>query len=394
MPWKASEPMDQRRKFCWESLERDNFRQLCREYGISPKTGYKWKARFMSQGVEGMAEKSRRPKSHPQKLSEEEICRIVKLKELHKRWGPEKIRYLYQKAHGQAPSESSFKRILERCGLTQKRRKRRPSDQAGRLHSGRLAKAPNEVWTVDFKGWWRGGINQRCEPLTVRDEYSRYVLELRNLADTKTESVQGCFERLFERYGMPQAIRSDNGAPFGSVSAPYGLTRLSAWWLAMGIDLERGGPAHPQDNGAHERFHLDISLEIEADGISDQDSLDVWREEFNYKRPHQALGMKLPGEIYSHSERRYHTGLGELEYPQMASRRVSHTGTIRYQSHCYFLSGSLAGWPVGLKACTEARVPTLQVWFAKLLLGWLDLENLHFSRADVTPKPNEESEKE
>ena len=153
-------------------------------------------------------------------------------------------------------SESTFKRVLERIGLTQKRRRRR-STEAGRLWTGLRAAAANEVWSVDFKGWWRSW-GKRCEPLTVRDEHSRYVLEVRALGDARSETVRNNFERLFERYGLPPAIRSDNGVPFASVQGLLGLSRLSLWWVALGINLERGRPGHPQDNGAHQRMHRDI----------------------------------------------------------------------------------------------------------------------------------------
>ena len=182
--------------------------------------------------------------------------------------------------------------MLERSGLTQKRKVRRAS-QSGRLCSGRTAQGPNVVWTVDFKGWWYSGL-ERCEPLTVRDEYSRYLLELRALEDARSVTVQKRFERLFECYGLPEAIRSDNGSPFASRSAVHGLSRLSAWWVALGIDLERGRPGHPQDNGAHERLHRDISLELQCLGRIDQNSLELWRQEFNQQRPHEALGMRCP----------------------------------------------------------------------------------------------------
>ena len=218
-----------------------NFRALCQEYGVSAKTGYKWKQRFLQ---EGMAEESRRPKTSPEQLPEGEVCEIVRLKMAHLSWGPRKIRELYLRRHGEVASESTFKRVLERAGLTQKRRKRR-SSEAGRLCSGRRATAANEVWTVDFKGWWRSGA-KRCEPLTVRDEHSRYLLEVRALQNARSETVRKSFERLFERQGLPGAIRSDNGSPFASALALLGLSRLSAWWVALGIDLERGRPGHPQ----------------------------------------------------------------------------------------------------------------------------------------------------
>jgi transposase InsO family protein len=303
MPWKKTEPMEERMEFALKAMRTLNFRALCQQYGVSAKTGYKWKERFLREGMAGMAEQSRRPKSSPEQLPEEEVCEIVRLKLAHLSWGARKIRELYLRRHGEVASESTFKRVLERAGLTQKRR-RRPSSEAGRLCSGRRAALPNEVWTVDFKGWWRSW-GSRCEPLTVRDEHSRYVLELRALGNARTQTVRNNFERLFERHGLPQAIRSDNGAPFASVHGLFGLSRLSAWWVALGIDLERGRPGHPQDNGAHERMHGDISREIEALGQSDQDSLDLWRESFNYERPHEALGMRCPGELYRASERKY-----------------------------------------------------------------------------------------
>jgi transposase InsO family protein len=381
MPWKKSEPMEQRIEFAVRALQTLNFRALCQEYGISAKTGYKWRERFLRKGLGGMEEESRRPRSHSEQLPEEEVCEIVRLKLAHLAWGPRKIRELYLRRHGEVASESTFKRVLERAGLTQKRRRRR-SSEAGRLCSGRRGASPNEVWTVDFKGWWRSW-GRRCEPLTVRDECSRYVLELRALSNARTQTVRHNFERLFERHGLPQAIRSDNGSPFASVHGLFGLSRLSAWWVALGIDLERGRPGHPQDNGAHERMHGDISREIEALGQSDQEILDLWRESFNYERPHEALRMRCPGEIYLASERKYEGTPEDLEYPQMCPRRVSASGAIKIDNLSFFLSKSLAGWSVGLKPIAE---DLLEVWFGRLLLGQVDLAASNFFRADIRPK--------
>ena len=206
--------MEQRVEFAFKALTSENFRRLCQEYGISTKTGYKWRERLLRRGLEGLAEESRRPQSSPQQLSQEEVCEMVRLKLAHPHWGPRKIRALYLRQGGQGVSESSFKRVLEAAGLTQ-RRKRRRASEAGRLSSGKRAGQANEIWTVDFKGWWHGA-NGRCEPLTVRDEYSRYLLELRALENARSQTVQKSFERLFERHGLPVAIRSDNGAPFAS----------------------------------------------------------------------------------------------------------------------------------------------------------------------------------
>jgi len=371
--------MEQRIEFAMKALGSLNFRALCQEYGISAKTGYKWKERFLREGMEGMEERSRRPQRHADQLGEEVVCEMVRLKLAHRSWGPRKIRELYRRRHGEVASESSFKRVLEKAGLTEKRRRRR-AREAGRVWAaGGKGTTPNEVWTVDFKGWWRSW-GKRCEPLTVRDEHSRYILELRAMEDARTETVRRSFERLFERHGLPGAIRSDNGAPFASVAGLFGLSRLSVWWVALGIDLRRSRPGHPQDNSAHERMHLDISREVEAMGKSDQEALDQWRRSFNYERPHESLEMQCPGELYRASERKYESTPEDLEYGQMCPRRVSACGTIKLDGQSLFLSSALAGWSVGLKPIAQDR---LEVWFGRLLLGEIDPAASNFVRADV-----------
>jgi putative transposase len=308
---------------------------------------------------------------------------MVRLKEAHPRWGPRKIRELYLRLHGEAASESSFKRVLERAGLTEQRPRRRAAAEGGRLHSGRRAQAANEVWTVDFKGWWYDEAGRRCEPLTVRDEHTRYILELRRMENARSETVRRIFERLFARYGLPQRIRSDNGSPFAARSALFGLSRLSAWWVVLGIDLERGRPGHPQDNGAHERLHRDISLELEAvTGTHRQAALDLWREQFNHERPHEALGMRTPGELYVPAASKYDGTPEALEYAAMSSRKVNACGQIHWENECYFLSRSLAGWNVGLQSLGER----IKIWFGRLLLGQIDLSSASFFRADIRPK--------
>ena len=381
MPWKRSEPMEQRTEFALKALKSENFRALCQEYGISTKTGYKWREGFLSRGIAGLAEESRRPRSSPQQLKEEEVCQIVRLKFAHPYWGPRKIRELYLRQHGEVASLSSFKRVLEAAGLTQ-RRKRRRATEAGRLSSGAKAKAVNEIWTVDFKGWWHG-TEGRCEPLTVRDEFSRYLLELRQVPNARSHTVQASFEKLFQRHGLPQAIRSDNGTPFASRSAVLGLSRLSAWWVALGINLERSRPGKPQDNGAHERLHRDISQALECLGQNvSQEALDLWRHQFNYQRPHEALELRCPGDLYHNSNRKYPGAVQELVYEGMTARRVNHNGCIRWKDHSLFVSQSLSGWNVGLKS---AQNQTIELWFAQLLLGHLDPATISFERIDLNP---------
>jgi transposase InsO family protein len=360
--------MDQRIEFAMQALRTENFRALCAEYGISAKTGYKWRDRLLRWGVKGLAEQSRRPHHHPEQLNPEVVCEMVRLKGLHPHWGPRKIRALYQ-------------RMLARAGMTEPRLRRRRSGEAGALRSERRAQAPNEVWTVDFKGWWYDAQRKRCEPLTVRDEYSRYLLELRRLADAKTETVRLCFERLFERHGLPAAIRSDNGAPFAHAQALFGLSRLSVWWLALGIDLERGRPGHPQDNGAHERMHRDIGTELEPK-TAEQAALDLWRQEFNHERPHEALGMKCPGEIYTRSARAYAGSPRDLAYPEKYSRKINKHGMVKWEGSEIFISTSLRGWSVGLKPAADGKT---EAWFGRLLLGWIDRTTESFQGAASRP---------
>jgi len=382
MPWKEVEPVNQRKEFVLRAIETSNFRELCQEYGISPKTGYKWRERFLEHGLAGMNELSRRPRSHADELKEGEVCDIVRLRQLHPTWGARKLRKVYERSHAEVPSESSFKRVIERAGLVEPRRLR-SRQESGRLFTERRAQAPNEVWTVDFKGWWRVASGSRCEPLTVRDELSRYVLEVRAVADAGTATVRSCFERLFEQNGIPEAMRSDNGPPFASTCSVLGLSKLSAWWVALGIDLERGRKGCPQDNGAHERLHLDIQRELRGRNAPDpQAGFDEWRRTFNHERPHEALGMKCPAEVYEKSPRPYQGSPEDLTYDLPETRRVNQVGEIGWKHQRVFISTALAGWSVGLQ---PAKPDLWEVWFGRLLLGYLDERGMAFRRIDTPP---------
>ena len=362
--------MNQRVEFVMRAFKEENFRALCQEYGISPKTGYKWLERFRQHGTSGLEDASRRPKGHARQVAEDIICEIVRLKKDHPAWGPKKIRALYGRRHAQVPSESTFKRILDKAGWVEHRKLCR-RESAGRLFQGRKAEKPNDIWTVDFKGWWYGANRKRCEPLTVRDEFSRFVLEVRAVPNARTETIRDCFEKLFQRHGLPAAIRSDNGAPFASRSAVLGLSRLSVWWLVLGIDLERGRVGCPQDNPAHERFHLDLARELEGRPCShEQAVLDQWREQYNQERPHEALQQRTPAELYSPSERAYQGTPEDLEYPAaMTRRRVAPCGTISWRGQWIAISQAIEGWSVGLEPSDADR---WNVWFGPLQLGQLD----------------------
>jgi len=383
MPWKETHKMELRMEFALRSLQASDFSALCREYGISRKTGYKWKNRFLAHGAGGLAEKSRRPLNNPNQISAEVACELVKIKHDHMSWGPEKILAIWQRHYvaSRPPSLSTVKRVLEAAGLTKKRRKRRV--KSGRLTTGRKAENPNDVWTVDFKGWWRDHDGLKIEPLTIRDESSRKILDIRILENTRTESVKVAFERLFECYGLPEAIRSDNGAPFACSRSLMGLSRLSAWWLALGIDLERGRPGHPQDNGAHERMHRDIRRDLESQRVGrDQAVYDAWREEFNSIRPHKSLNNKTPDEFYETSRRSFEGTPEELDYGPMDVRKVTRKngGTIKYQRARYRLSETIGGWTVGLKAAPDSELT--EIWFAKLFLGYINDSTESFIPAD------------
>lgn len=382
MPWKETQMINERTEFALKSIQPGiNFSDLCTEYGISRRVGYKWKKRFLEEGAAGMSDLSRRPLSSPAGLNEAVICRIARLHQAHQFWGPKKIREVYARSYGEAPSESSFKRIFDKSGWVKKRRRRAHAD-GGRLWSDRKAQSCNEIWTVDFKGWWHTADGKRCEPLTVRDEYSRYLLEVRSMASACTQAVREVFERLFKRHGLPAAIRSDNGPPFASSASVLGLSRLSAWWIVLGIDLERGRPGKPQDNGAHERMHRDIRRELQchacADPASQQAAFDVWRTTFNQERPHEALGMSTPAQLYHNSNRVYTGTPCDLSYNGMIARKVMQCGRIRIEGIPIQISSSLSGWSVGL---IPSQADRYDVFFAKLRIGELDLSSQLFLRA-------------
>jgi putative transposase len=385
MPWQETDVVDQRSQFVLRAMSgRESFGELCREFGISRKTGYKWKERFLCDGLSGLGDESRRPKTSPDALSETMVCQIVKLKHAHPSWGPRKLRAVLERRlpAGELPSESSFKRVLDKAGLVERRRRKAASEQ-GRLRAPVKPERPNQVWTIDFKGWWYTRNRSRFEPLTIRDGYSRYVLCAQALANACTETVREAMVRVFERHGLPEVIRSDNGSPFAARQAPLGLSRLSAWWLTLGIDLDRIAPGRPDQNGAHERMHRDLAVEVEGcaedDPAAQQAALDVWRQTFNAERPHEALGMRVPKELYEASPRKYDPASVELVYPaDYLVRKVMKAGHVNIAHRSIPISASLGGREVGLEPLTSTRYA---VWFCRLRLGELDLSTEKFHAA-------------
>jgi transposase InsO family protein len=383
MPWKNETMNDVRKEFALKALVQGaNLTELCLEYGVTRKTGRAWRERAKRDGINQLGERSRRPRSSPTALGESKVCEVVRLKMCHPTWGPRKICDLYRRAHGTTLSRSSCHRVLKKSGLVQERRRRTKRESAVVLGAAR-ASAPNEVWTVDFKGWWHLGNRERCEPLTVRDAFSRFILAAQVLENARAETVGAEFNRLFQLYGLPKVIKSDNGSPFASRGAPLGLSKLSASWVALGIELEHSRPAHPQDNGAHERMHKDIAAEVAAkvqpNKRVQQAALDIWREEYNHQRPHEALQDRFPGEVYCKSRRVFPLTPLRLDYGTgFFIRKVDHNGTIKCQGHRVFLTTALVNWEVGLRL---VGTDNLEVWFNYLFVGTINLQTYRFGSA-------------
>jgi len=386
MSWKERNVLSERQEFIRAYLKHEEtFKALCTRYGVSEKTGHKWKNRFIENGIHALEDESRAPLSSPQQLSEDAVIRLIRLRTVHPTWGAKKLNCLYQKAYPaeEAPCVSSIQRVLGKAGLIEKRTTRAANPSVNRLHRPIRAELPNDVWTVDFKGWWLSG-GERCLPLTVRDAASRYILDIRLMVSTDTKAVREVFESLFRKYGLPKVIHSDNGSPFASHSAPLGLSRLSCWWITLGILPERSAPGCPTDNGAHERLHADIAREIQSKipgGITaNQAVLDVWCKEFNEVRPHEALGMRTPAVAYLPSERRYGGDFTSIEYPLgFEARKVLPNGQFTYGGMKVSLSTSLRGYTVGLQPLEDG---SFHVWLADFFLGVFDHKNGCFS-ADV-----------
>lgn len=365
--------MESRREFVEAAKEPGiNFAALCREHGISRKTGYKWLARA-ARGV--FEDSSRKPKTSPLRVPAELVAEIVRIRSAHRHWGPKKIAAILQGQYRNAPTARTVCRILERCGLLQPLAKRRPRQSLERPVVVPKPKKPNDLWTVDFKGWWLAQNGERCEPLTVKDGFSHFVLATEVFNSTNGAPVRRVFERLFARYGLPKAIQTDNGTPFVGQNTWHGLSALSVWWTSLGIEHYRSRPATPSDNGSHERLHRDISLELEAFAAltreRQQEACDRWRHDHNHHRPHEANAMKTPASVYRRSAVEYLGREQEPAYPEeMHVRFADLYGCIKFKGKRLFLSSTLRRRGVGLEPTGSARV--FYVWFAARRLGIAD----------------------
>lgn len=383
MPWKEADKMTEKERFINEMLKTEKpFKHLCQEFGISEKTGHKWKKRFYEEGKIGLQEQSRATKNHSNALDEDTIIEIINFKTAHPYWGAKKIRELYSRKYPEkeTPSLSSFNRVLDKCGMVKKRRVKPASTDCKRLRNYIKAEKPNDVWAIDFKGWWKSD-GELCEPFTVRDVASKKILCAYLMESKTSEAVKTVMTELFKEYGLPKVIKSDNGTPFSSPNGLLSLTRLSAWWITLGITPDRTDKGTPGQNGSLERMHADISREIQGQikggRKANQIVIDEWVKEYNSIRPNEAIGMKTPDEIYVKSDRKYTGDYDEIEYPiGFETRKVFGGGEILVKSVRVTIGYSLRGLNVGLK---PNHNNSYDVYLADFLLGNLDMDSYCFT---------------
>lgn len=382
MPWRASSVMDERMRFVLE-VERDehSMSELCRIYGVSRETGYVWLRRYRARGWEGLRDLGRAPLRHPNQTGERMEQEILELRRAHMKWGPRKLkRVLEQQRPRQVwPAASTIGEMVAREGLVIPRKRRRRVPPYREPFAS--ADAPNRVWCADFKGWFRTGDGTRIDPLTISDAHSRYLLRCQVVEKTDTERVATVFEAAFREYGLPEAIRSDNGAPFASRGL-CGLSRLSLRWMKLGIRPERIQAGHPEQNGRHERLHRTLKQETamppQRNRRAQQRAFDRFRQEYNQLRPHEALAMQTPEQVYTPSPREFPARVPEVEYPStMQVRKVQERGEIAWRGHRHvFLTEVLTGEHVGLLPLDDRY---WRVYFMQLPIACFDSYNFRMS---------------
>jgi transposase InsO family protein len=375
MPWKECSVTQERLRFVARLLDGEGMSEVCRDFGISRKTGYKIFNRYRDQGLEALTDRSRRPVRYANQLPDQVERLIVDLKRDKPHWGARKIReLLVRKLAGDVrlPARSTVHAVLDRHGLVNRARIRRNRANGTPLSAGAN---PNDLWCADFKGEFKLGNGRYCYPLTVSDHAARYLLLCEAFESTREAPVIAAFQRLFRDRGLPVAIRSDNGLPFASPNGLYNLSRLSVWWLRLGIAIERIKPGHPQQNGRHERMHLTLKKEATRppglNSLQQQARFDAFVREFNAERPHEALAMRCPAEFYTASPRPY-DGLPELQYPwHDRDILVTACGRICMHRKKINVSTVLAGQKLGIREVDDG------IWLVSFMhydLGYIDLE--------------------
>jgi len=376
--------MEEKLRFVFEYERRErSMTELCQRYEIARETGYVWLRRYRHAGVDGLTEHSRAARRHNNQTPEGIEQMVLELRQAHMRWGPRKLKWVLARDEpGRTwPAASTIGALLKRAGLVVARKKRRRTPP----YTDPLAHADeaNRVWCADFKGWFRTADGQRIDPLTISDAHSRYLLRCQAVEKTDTARVQAIFEAAFREYGLPQAIRTDNGAPFAS-RALAGLSRLAVWWIKLGITPERIAAGHPEQNGRHERMHRTLKQEAAQPPAGNrreqQRTLDQFRQEYNDVRPHEALEMQTPAAVYQPSARSFPARVPEPDYPQtMLVRSVRPHGHFRWNQHDVFLSEVLWGERVGL-------LPEDDRWFT-IYFAQLPVARFDSQKLQVTPLP-------
>jgi len=371
MPWSETSPMDQKTQFIADVLRGGlAIVELCDDYGISRKTGYKWIDRYLNEGPDGLRDRSRRPTSNPNSTPPELVDAILDARRRHPSWGAKKLLKVLSGQHPRWPwpQRSTVCDILKRNGLVAKKRRRRAIGHPGKPST--IVTAPNDLWCADYKGHFKTGDGRYCYPLTVTDAFSRYLLGCQALLDTSVDGAKPVFTRLFREFGLPNRIRTDNGVPFATNTLAR-LSRLSAWWVRLGVMPEFIEPGKPQQNGRHERMHKTLKAEAtrppRASSLAQQRRFNSFRAEFNDERPHEALDMETPDALYERSPREMPARLPPLEYPdRFETRYVSANGGIRWNSEWVCVSTVCAGEFVGLE---EIDNGVWNVYFGALKLG-------------------------
>lgn len=371
MPWSDTSPMEQKVQFIADWIRGlQSFSDLCDAYGISRKTGYKFVNRYLELGPEGLEERGRRPHRSPKRTSQHVEEAIVESRRRHPTWGPKKLLKILSAQHPDWtwPARSTVAEILKRNDLIKPKRRRRKIGHPGKPCS--VSEQANEIWTVDFKGEFKTRDGLYCYPLTVCDDYSRYLLGCQGLLSTRVDGAKVVFRRLFKAYGLPRAIKSDNGVPFATNTLGR-LSRLSAWWVRLGITPMLIEPGKPQQNGRHERMHRTLKYEAtippSANQRTQQRRFNIFRREFNEIRPHEALGQDCPASLYRPSERQMPDRLEPLEYPaHFEVRYVSANGGMRWKRRWVNVSQTCVGEYIGLE---EIDVGTWNVYFGSFKIG-------------------------
>lgn len=388
MPWRETCSMEQRRKFIEDWLhEAWSISDLCRAYGISRKTGYKWLDRFKIGGIAELDDQSRAHRSHPSTTAQSIESQIIDLRHRHPFWGPRKLKKRLERLKPALawPANSTIGAILKRHGLVISRRKRyRTPGYVGPLTEGLR---PNDVWAADFKGWFKTGDGTRIDPLTVSDSVSRYLIRCRAVAQTNGDNVKGQLTAAFQEFGMPKVLRTDNGVPFATVGLG-GLSDLSVWLIRLGITPERIRPGQPQENGAHERMHKTMKQETanppRSNPVQQQRAFDRFRSEYNDIRPHESIEMKTPADVYALSPRPFPRKLPEVEYSAGSmTRLVTTNGTINFKDKRIYLSNALIDQHVLIEEIDNSW----NVWYGPVQLGQLNLEGERIERQQTKVLP-------